>query len=485
MLEKKPLKIQFIITFILILLLSLIATLLTYFVGFKTFQMLDNKKVYPANYYEKKVPDIESYVRKRGSIILNKIEKQSLEKVIPLDGIKYQVIDENGQKVYGTDSKRVINGKEDLYNKLNTNIGRNGDYIRIIPLIDPQGKIVGALSLSYILKMNFVNTLDKIWIIPLFIVVFFSPFIYITVFTLLFSRKFTGNIRKPVNMLIQASKKVKEKDLDFKIEYSSDNELGILCEAFNEMKEELKKSLLAQWRIERERNEMVEALAHDLKTPLSIINGYVEFLLEGHYENKERLIKYLHVIKDNTNKGSKLVKEMLYAAELESMDSARNIEPFDLPSFLLEKQKSYEILARDKKINLQVNLHHEQEDQRLFFIDQIQLERILDNIVINSMGYTPDGGNITIEVYRKEDSLRILVCDSGKGFSLQDLSNIFHKFYRGDKSRSSKGGNSGLGLYIVKKLVEMNGGSIKAFNSNEGGACIEFFLSQKVTSENF
>ncbi len=390
--------------------------------------------------------------------------------------MKYQVMDENAHIIYGTDDKKIINSKEELYRTINTNISRGNEFINIIPILDSGGKAVGAVSLSYTVKIHYISSWDKIWIIPLFIVIIFSPFIYIALFTGVFSRKFERNISKPVNMLIDASKKIEQKDLDFNIDYDADNELGKLCQGFNKMKSELKESLLNQWRTEQERHEMVEALAHDLKTPFSIIKGYVESLLDGNYKDVQKLIKYLNVIDENTNRGSELIKEMIYAAELENQNIEVCTAELDIESFMRRKKENYEMLSKDKNIDFKLNINHEKHDKKTCSVDVFKLERILDNIILNSIRYTPNYGQITINIDENEENIKFTVLDSGKGFSSKDLSNLFNKFYKGDQSRNSKNGHAGLGLYIVKKLVEIQGGSIRAFNSESGGACIEFVL---------
>lgn len=476
MLEKKPLKTQFRIIFILIIVTSIVATIITYCTGFVIYGMIEYKKVYPANYYEKKIPDIENYIKKQGIVILNSKEKTSLDKVIPIQGIKYQILDGNAHTIYGTDDKKMINSKEELYTKINTNISIGNEYIKIIPILDSEGKAVGAVSLSYTIKNYYMSQGDKIWIIPLFIVIIFSPFVYIAVFTTIFSRKFERNISRPVNMLIDASKKIEQKDLDFNIDYNADNELGKLCQGFSKMKSELKESLKSQWRTEQERQEMVEALAHDLKTPFSIIKGYVESLLDGNYKDNQKLIKYLNVIDENTSRGSELIKEMLYAAELENYDTKICTAKLDIDSFMRRKKENYEMISKDKNIDIKLNINYEKRDKKTCFIDMFKLERILDNIIFNSIRYTPENGHITIDVDKHDENIKFTVQNTGKEFSSRDLSSLFNKFYKGDQSRNSKNGHSGLGLYIVKKLVEIQGGSIRAFNSESGGATIEFIL---------
>lgn len=476
MLEGKPLKYQFVIMFVLIIISSIIATIATYYMGYIIYTKIEYKKMYPANYYEKKIPDIEGYIRKKGVLLLNGKEKVSIEKVIPSENIIYQIMDEKGNIIYGTDYKKILNGKEDLYKKVNTAIYLDGRYIKIIPVFDSQGKISGAVSLSYTLTPHYASRSDKILLIPLFIVVIFSPFIYIAIFTLLFAKKFADNIGKPVNMLIDASRKVKEEDLDFNIDYYANNELGRLCESFNEMKNALKESLLSQWKAEQKKQEMFQALAHDLKTPLSVIQGYAESLLEGNYVDTQKSKKYLQVIKENSNKSSELVKKMLYAAELETSGGKLSIIPVDIHSFLMQKKESYEMMIKNRKIDFKVDINCESQAKTTCLVDITELERIFDNIVSNNIRYTPENGTITIKADITRENIDFTICNTGKGFNSKDLSNIFNKFYRGDESRSSKDGHAGLGLYIAKRLVEMHGGSIVAFNAKDGSACIKFNL---------
>ncbi|MBA4603076.1 HAMP domain-containing histidine kinase [Thermoactinomyces sp. AMNI-1] len=476
MLEKKSLKTQFIITFVLIILLSIIATIVTYFAGFILFTQIEYKKVYPANYPEKMIPDLEDYIRREGTLLLNKRNRNLLEQRVPSKVILYQVVDENGEIIYGTEHHKILNGKEDLYNKVNTTIKMDGRYAKMIPVFNSRGKISGAISLSYAITPYYPETSDKIWFTFVFMVIIFSPFIYIVVFTFAFSRILAKNTGKPVNMLIDAIRKVKEKDLDFDLDYRAENELGKLCEAFDEMKNELKKSLMSQWKAEQERQEMVQALAHDMKTPLSVIQGYTESLLDNGSGNAEQTANYLRVIKEKADQASELIREILYAMELERSGEDIHAVSIDIRSFLMKKKESYEMISRDKKIVFEVNVSCQNRGEAIFPVDVGKLDRILDNVISNSIRYTPENGRIRINADMARDRIHFKICDTGKGFSRKDLSNLFRKFYKGDEARSHKNGHVGLGLYIAKKLVEMHGGSIAAFNDNDRGACVAFDL---------
>ena len=332
--------------------------------------------------------------------------------------------------------------------------------------------------LFYQIKATFVNTRGK-WTLIIVTMALFSPLLYIVVFTFLFSKSFAKSINRPLQLLIDASQKIKEKDLDFEINYHSENELGRLCDAFSDMKEELRKSLSEQWKMEQERVEMVEALAHDLKSPISIIMGYTDSLLEHHTGNNEKLQQYLEIIRENAGKSAALVRQMQYSADLEKSEIQLNPVPVDLAEFLKQTVHEHELEARKKEITLDLKIDGNMPSAIL--IDTERLARIIDNVVSNSLQYTPNGGSIYISVKPEKEQIFYKVRDTGCGFSSKDLKKAFDKFYRGDESRQFGGSHSGLGLYIVKHLVEQLGGAVVISNVESGGACVQFW-HEKVSS---
>jgi signal transduction histidine kinase len=275
-------------------------------------------------------------------------------------------------------------------------------------------------------------------------------------------------------MLMTAAQKIGERNLDFSIDYHSKNEIGKLCDAFTNMREELKRSLSAQWKIEQERTEMVEALAHDLKTPMSVIQGYAEALLNSAPTDRDKHRKYLSVIRENAKRASDLVRKMQYSSELEIYGMELNLREVNIKHFLEQKAKDYELQAKQKRIQIVSDFAGVPGGLRR--IDPEKLERVLDNIVNNSLQYTPDGGSITITAKEEQEEIRFEISDSGPGFNPQDLPKIFEKFYRSDSARRSAQGNSGLGLYICKQLIEKLGGSIQASNCDPLGAKIAFTI---------
>lgn len=474
MFENRPLKAQVQSTFGLILLTSLIATVVTYAAaGILFLTLQSNELLYPANYYEKQLPTIEDYIRQQNTALLSTSAKAELEKVVPPEGIVYQVVDGGGRILYGTYRTKVVENRAQLYGRLNTTGGYQGKYVRTVPIIGSDARISGAVLLAYELKATSPDGRPRQWITGLFILAVVAPFFYIVLFTILFSRKLTRSMNRPLRLLMAAARKIRERDLDFTIDYHSKNEIGELCDAFTGMQEALKDSLSAQWKIEQERTEMVEALAHDLKTPLSIIRGYSEALADSSGSGDEKLRRYLAVIKENAEKSSVLVHQMQYTSDLEKPGAQLQLVPVKLSEFLEQKVRHYELQAKQKKIEIGLDM---QGDVRTpLLIDTGRLERILDNIVSNSLQYTPAGGRIRISVKAEKERISYRISDSGSGFSQRDLGKALDKFYRGDEARISKDAHSGLGLSIVRQLAEQLGGSVEIDNAESGGARVMFW----------
>lgn len=474
--EKLTLKKQYIIYFALIITLSLGATIIHGVISYVIYANIQYKWTKPANYYEQQIPSIKKMIKSRGTVLLKISKKQYMEKKIPAKGIKYQVFDQNGNYIYGTYKDRVVKSKKELYDSINID-NINWNYVRsIIPLIDKNGTIRGGVFLAYRVKATYSNGFHRIIIMAMAGLLLLSPFIYIIIFTLIFSRRFVRGINKPISLLKEASHKIRENDLDFSIDYDYKNELGELCRDFEDMKTALQLSLVAQWKAEQERQENVQALAHDLKTPLSIIQGYTEALLNGNLENKEKTERYLKVVNENSIKSSNVVREMQYASEIDSEKMTVQKEELDIEKFLNKKAENYRILSASKNITIELGVKKADKVLSKYRVDKEKLDRILDNIVTNSIRYTPSNGIINIELKLERKCMEFQVYNSGEAFTEEELKNVFSRFYRADKARSSKDGHAGLGLYIVKKLVEFQGGSIEAKNTEENRACISFVL---------
>ncbi|MDD3225355.1 MAG: HAMP domain-containing sensor histidine kinase [Clostridium sp.] len=475
--KKYKLRSQFIISFLCILTFSLFFTIITYLSAISIYKHIQYRIISPGSYFEEKLPNIQNYISKRGQELLNIKEKGILNKVIFGKEVSYEVLDENGHIIYGTNNNDIIQNKVQFYNTINTTLnvkGSNQKHERLIPIIDNNSRILGGVLISYKLTAAYKNNYGKIWGIFLVIIILISPFIYISLFTFIFSKILANNISKPLKLLMNASKNIKEKNLDFNINYESSNEIGQLCTAFNDMKQELQKSLSLQWRMEQEKLDIIESLVHDMKNPLSIINGYIDLIEEGNIKDKQKLQQYLDIIKKNIYKSFEFIKKIQYNEVNGNLSTNIRLTYIDIITFIKNKVENYKLIAAQNGIDIILHIDDERQSEKAMFVNIENLERIFDNIISNSFRYTPQKGNIGISVQIYSEKIYFSICNSGKSFDTNDIPNIFKKLYRGVESKSTKDGHVGLGLYIAKQLVEKNGGTITALNPEQGGACINF-----------
>ncbi|SHH36861.1 sensor histidine kinase [Tepidibacter thalassicus] len=468
MFEKYSLKKQFILTFILILISSILSMV---FISVIAFFILSSPWIYPANYYEKQMPRIEKYVKENNTKLLDVSFKKNLEKIIPLSGIEYKVVNFKTDTNYGNLEYSICE-KNDLIDKINTSILNKNEVLKFIPIIDDKFNINGVIIFKYILKVQPISKYKTIFFLGS-IVYLISPFLFIIIYSIIFGKKFSKNINIPLKQLIDASNKIKNYDLDFKLNYSYNNELGKLIQAFESMRCELKETLTKQWVAEKEKRDIVSSLSHDLRTPLTIIKGHVEMLKEGFYKDERRLKKYLDIIETSTNRAVLLVEDLNVLSKFENPKFKLNIRKTNVLDFIKEKLEEYKLLAEKNGILLSI-ITENIDNNTIFYMDKLRICQVIDNILINSFRYTNNKDSICIKISLVKNKLKFIISDTGKGFSEEDLKYAFRKFYKGDKSRSKDIGSYGLGLYIAKTIVEKHGGKIRIYNDK--GATVEFFI---------
>lgn len=471
--KNKSFKRQFVVTFIKILVLSLIFSALSFFIWLKTF----NHIYYPANYYENQVGDIVKKIYESHDNVLNKSFEREMNEIIPYKGMRYQVLDSDGNIIYGTLDKKMIENRNDLVTNINSTKPLNGKYFaKIIPILDKDSNVKGAVVLNYSLVST--QKTDSTVLFLLSKSMLFLPFIYIIVFTLIYAKKLSKEINKPVNILLDASEKIKNQDLDFTIGYDENNEFTKLCNAFEDMRVNLKDSLIKQWDLEEKRRENVESIAHDLKTPLTIVSTYSEALIDGAVK-EEKIKDYIGIIKRNNERALILLDDMNKISNIENPNFILEPIEINIIEFLKLKEKDYKLLCDEKGIDFKIEIIDLREKNFIDKFDIKSLEQVLDNCISNSIRYTEKGESIKLNVLCNDEEIIFSIVDTGKGFSNEDLKNIFDKFYKGDKSRSFTTGHSGLGMYIAKIMIEKHGGNIEAENNNPKGAIIRFNIKPK------
>ncbi|NGP61230.1 HAMP domain-containing histidine kinase [Paenibacillus thiaminolyticus] len=472
-----PFKRQFIVYFCWVIGFSLLATALVWG-GF--LWMLNQGKLdwlRPANHYEKKVPSIRRMVEAEGERLLQQQGAAALERLIDENGMSYAVVDRHGRYLYGTLTDPQIDGRREMIRLLNsTSTQKLGQVHTVMPIIDKAGGVEGAVIVAYILKAGVSPDAKNSFAAVIILMVLVMPFIIVILFTWLFGRRFGRKLNQPIQALIEGTRRVQRRDLDFSFSYEGASEIAQLMKAFDEMRRELSLSLQREWRLEQERRDMVAALAHDLRTPLAIVQGHVEGLLEGGMKNPERLERYLWTIDKNTKRAARLVQDMNRVAEMEVPQFRLNLHEVNVRVFVEEKASDIERLCEERNIEFRCSLTGREADHQRAMLDADKVSELLDNVVSNSLRYTPPGGTIVWETECAQDKVMLTVTDTGPGFPPNMMKAVFDKFVQGDAARSRNKGHAGLGLYMAKLIAEKHGGRIYASNRPEGGACVTVTL---------
>lgn len=283
------------------------------------------------------------------------------------------------------------------------------------------------------------------------------------------------SILTPLRELKMGTEKITNGDLDFKVEASSTDEIGNLCEAFDEMREKLKESVELQAQYENNRKELISNISHDLKTPITSIKGYVEGIRDGVADNKEKMDKYIQTIYNKAQSMDYLIDELLTYSKLDLNKLPFEFRKVDISSYMDDLMEEFKFDVEKNKIKFSYS--NKIEEKANAYIDIQKISRVMTNIISNSIKYMDkEEGRIEVEMKLSGEEVIIRVQDNGKGISKEALLYIFDRFYREDSSRSSLTGGSGLGLAICKKIIEEHGGRIWAESEQGVGTNIWFSI---------
>jgi signal transduction histidine kinase len=279
------------------------------------------------------------------------------------------------------------------------------------------------------------------------------------IFTFFLSRR----ISAPVNALALAARRLGRGDLAHRVQIKDKGEMGELAQAFNSMASDLE-------RAEKLQREMVADVAHELRTPLSNIRGYLEAIRDSVIKPDEKTIRSLE---EEAALLSQLVDELQELALAEAGELKLNRQPENIGEVINRAMAAIHVQAQGKGVSTVVDLP---EGLPLCNIDLQRINQVLRNLLNNAVVHTPAGGSITVAARHQTNWVEVSVCDTGEGIPPEELSNIFERFYRMDKSRTRATGGTGLGLTIAKRLVEAHGGEIKVQSKPGEGSCFSFTI---------
>ena len=279
---------------------------------------------------------------------------------------------------------------------------------------------------------------------------------------LLLTTRFAKKLRLQLVPLFEATSEVARQNLDFEVGHSNIKEFEDVLISFSHMKESLKASLEQQWKAEQMQKEQIAALAHDLKTPLTVIQGNADLISETELDEEQRL--YAEYISSSSEQMQLYIRTLIDISRA-ATGYQLHMEDIDLPAYIKQLREQIDVLCQTKKIGLQVEIEHL---PAVLSADKLLLERAIMNVVNNALDYSPQDSSISISMMGDNGSLKISVTDAGPGFSQEDLLHAEEQFYMADRSRSSNL-HFGMGLLITKSIVQQHDGQLILSNSEKTG----------------
>ena len=285
------------------------------------------------------------------------------------------------------------------------------------------------------------------------------------------------SIATPLVKLKKATQNIKEGNLDFVLEVDGDDEFSELCRDFEEMRKRLKESAEEKVLMDKENKELISNISHDLKTPITAVKGYVEGIMDGVADTPEKIDRYVKTIYNKTNEMDHLINELTFYSKIDTNRIPYTFSKLNVEDYFSDCAEEVGLELETRGIEL-VYANYV-EDNVQVIADGEQIRRVIHNIISNAIKYMDKPkGIIQIRIKDVGDFIQVEIEDNGKGIAAKDLPSIFDRFYRTDVSRNSSKGGSGIGLSIVKKILEDHGGKVWA-TSRLGIGTIMYFVLRK------
>ena len=283
------------------------------------------------------------------------------------------------------------------------------------------------------------------------------------------------DIYKPIKELSIAMRKIAEGDFDYRLPDKQEREIGHLHDNYEQMRLQLKENAEEKMQNEKKSKELVSNISHDLKTPITSIKGYVEGIMDGVADTPEKMDKYIKTIYNKANDMDRLINELTTYSGIDSNKIPYHFHVLNIADYFQDCVEEVGLDLEQKDI--QLNYTNLAPADTCIVADPEQLKKVINNIISNSVKYMGhDKGIIDIRILDEGESVRIEIEDNGKGIAAKDIGNIFERFYRTDSSRNSLQGGSGIGLSIVKKIIEDHGGYVWATSKEGEGTCMHFVI---------
>jgi two-component system OmpR family sensor kinase len=408
-------------------------------------------------------PEIEVYLLDPDGKILafsappGKVKRQS----VSLEPVKRMLSNTSSLPILGDDPRDPANKKVFSVSPVMLN-GRAEGYLYIILGGEEFDTEAQMLQGSYILRLS-------IWAATAGLV-----------FALLAALLLFSRLTRPLRQLTEAMEAFRQSGFSaspeflHRLQVPSVNEIDRLGLIFKQMADRIAVQIKDLKAADTHRREFLANVTHDLRTPLTSLRGYIETLLmkEGTLTPEEQR-NYLTIAMKRSDQLGKLVSELFELAKLDSPDVKVHFEPFSLPELIQDIIQKFQLTVEKKKIALRMS---DAEGLPLVFADIGLCERVLENLIDNAIRYTPDDGSITISAAPEKDRIVARISDTGSGIPPEELPHLFDRLNRRDRSRTGNGMSSGLGLAIVRRILELHGSAIEVSSTVNAGTTFTFTL---------
>ncbi len=332
---------------------------------------------------------------------------------------------------------------------------------------------------SFFIVTRLNNIISKTLLVDMFFAI-----ILILLFTsIMLTRWIQRGVFTPINQLNFAMQNIAEGNFEYMLDTDSRGEIGELYRNYEDMRLRLKESTDEKIETEKQNRELVSNISHDLKTPITAIKGYVEGIMDGVADTPEKMDKYIKTIYNKANDMDRLINELTIYTGIDTNRIPYHFHKINVADYFGDCIEEVGLDLESK--NIKLNYSNLVSPDTIIIADPEQLKRVVNNVVSNSIKYmdrSKEECEIDIRILDEIDSIRVEIEDNGRGIAAKDLGKVFERFYRTDASRNSAKGGSGIGLSIVKKIVEDHGGYIWATSKEDEGTCMHFVF-RKYQSE--